>query len=213
MHACFFAWLLCRSVKELEDDVVWAERIQIDGRKEWEDDGSIKGALNIQKSDRIVLLLKAFFLTVSPCDPALCLFWFSSMTVTVNHNAIGTNATTPRSVSFIVNKIVWSLFCCDRISTFTVTHCCFISFLHPHNKFKYLLMIPKSTSGSLCIWLLWLKATICSDLTWVGVLVPHRTSEDCPVIGRHCSHAAEWERLPWDRVQSRRRANQELELD
>lgn len=60
MHACSFAWLLFGSAKELGDDGVWAERMQIDGRKEWEDDGSIKRALNIQKSDRIVLLLKVF---------------------------------------------------------------------------------------------------------------------------------------------------------
>lgn len=44
---------------------MWAERMQIDGRKEWEDDGSIKRALNIQKSDRI-LLLKGFFEPIHP---------------------------------------------------------------------------------------------------------------------------------------------------
>lgn len=65
MHACSFAWLLCGSAKELEDDGVWAERMQIDGKKEWEDDGSIKRPLNIQKSDRI-LLLKGFFEPIHP---------------------------------------------------------------------------------------------------------------------------------------------------
>lgn len=84
---------------------MWAERMQIDGRKEWEDDGSIKTASNIQKSDRTVLLFKAFF-NHFPCDPALSLFWFSYMTTTANHNAMGTSATIPKTGFLIVSLIV-----------------------------------------------------------------------------------------------------------
>lgn len=115
----------------------WEERVG--GRWEYE-----KG-VNHSEEWPYSFALEGLF---SPCDPALCLFWCSSMTTAANHNAIGTTATTPRSVAWIVNKIVWSLFCCYRNSTFTVTQCCLILFLHPHNKFKYLLiMILKSTSG------------------------------------------------------------------